>query len=263
MTDTLIDLQSVFQNYILRRDERALARIESTPAMPAGRRLDIYYDGFRLRLIEVLADTYERVAQYIGEESFDTAARAYIERHTPKTRNVRDYGTAFPEFLAAYFADDPEVAELARMDMRLRYTFDAADAPALSVADVATIRPGDWDRAAFTLHPSASLQTFRWNTPVLWQHLSADEAPPSAAPLPEPAPWLFWRKELQPHFRSLSAEEHSALRAIAAGQSFGAVCTQLADTCPQSDVTTRLAAWLRTWLDDGVLSRFNLSAATP
>jgi hypothetical protein len=262
MTDTLLDLQSGFQDYILKRNERALARIESTATLSAQRRMNIYYEAYRLRLIEVLADTYERVARYIGDESFDAAARAYIERNAPVTRNVRDYGMTFPAFLAEYYPDDPEVAELAEMDMRLRYAFDAADCDALKVADVAALRPEDWDAVVLHLHPTASFQTFRWNTPVLWRRLSADETPPAAAPLPEPITWLFWRKELQPHFRSLSPEEHGALCAIGAGQAFGAICERLAQSFPEADVATRVAAWLRTWLDDGVLGRSTVSAGT-
>lgn len=253
MQDTLGDLQSGFQDYILGRSDRALARIESSATLSAARRLDIYHSAYRLRLIEVLADTYERVALYIGEESFDAAARAYLERHPSRTRNLRDYGTAFPAFLANHFADDPEVAELAAMDMRLRYTFDAADADALHASEVAKLHPEDWESVVFTLHPTVSLQQFQWNTPALWQRLSENETPPPATLLSSPMAWLFWRKALQPHFRSLSPEEHFALRIIRDGQTFGRICEQLAESHPDLDAVTRIGGWLRTWLDDGVL----------
>lgn len=259
MNDALVDLrlndlQTGFQDYILGRNDRVLARIESTATLSAERRLDIYHSAYRLRLIEVLADTYERVALYIGEESFDAAARAYIEQHPSSTRNVRDYGRTFPVFLAGFYPDDPEVAELAGMDKVLRYTFDAVDADALGVSGVAALRPEDWDSVVFTLHPTVSLQQFQWNTPAIWQCLSEDEAPPPAERLSQPVVWLFWRKELQPHFRSLSAAEHSALRDIGDGHTFGSICERLAHTWPGIDVIARIATWLRTWLDEGVLS---------
>ncbi|HEY5604434.1 MAG TPA: DNA-binding domain-containing protein [Gammaproteobacteria bacterium] len=255
MNNMLTELQTEFQDYILGRSDRALARIESTAALPAERRLDIYHNAYRARLAEVMADTYERVVLYIGEESFENAAWAYIEGHPPITRNVRDYGRTLPEFLATYFADDPEVAELAGMDARLRYTFDALDADALGVSDVAIIQPQEWESVAFTLHPAVSFQQFHWNTPAIWLSLSEEAAPPAAEQLSPPVVWLFWRKELQPHFRSLSGAEHAALQAAADGQTFGAICSLLAEHWPELDVTTNLAAWLRTWLDDGVLAK--------
>lgn len=258
--DALARLQSGFQDYILGRGRRALARVESSAALSAERRLDIYHNAYRARLGELLADTYERVVIYIGETSFDSAARDFIEGHPPASRNLRDYGASFPAFLAEYFADDPEVAELAEMDARLRNTFDAADGDALRVQDVAAIAPQDWDAVVFALHSSASFQCFRWNTPAIWQSLNEGVAPPPAELLPQPAVWLFWRKELQPHFRSLSGEEHTALHAISEGRAFGQLCVMLAERHPGLEVAPQIALWLRAWLDDGVLHRVTVNA---
>lgn len=253
MHDGLNELQRGFQDYILGRDDRALSRVESTATLSAQQRLDIYHNAYRARLIEALADTYERVALYIGDDSFESAARAYIEQHPSNTRNLRDYGAVLPTFLADYFPNDPDVAELAEMDVRLRYTFDGIDADALGVGDVAALQPQDWDTVVFTLHPTASFQTFAWNTPAIWQCLSAETAPPPAARLPQPVTWLFWRKELQPHFRSLTDAEHAALLAISEGRQFGSVCLQLAEAHPELEATAHIAGWLRAWLNDGVL----------
>jgi hypothetical protein len=251
--DPLVSLQSGFQDYILGRSDHALDAVESTPTLSAERRLDIYHNSYRARLAELLADTYERVVLYIGEDSFDAAARSFIEGHPPTSRNLRDYGAAFPAFLSDTFPDDPEVAELAEMDGRLRNAFDAADADTLRVSDIAAVPPQEWDAVVFALHPTASFQGFGWNTPAIWQGLNEGIAPPPAERLPQPVTWLFWRKELQPHFRSLSDEEYTALRAISEGQAFGSLCAALAETHPELDVAPQIALWLRSWLDDGVL----------
>ena len=253
----LADLQTGFQDYILGRSDRALARVESTPTLSAERRLDIYHNAYRARLAELLADTYERVVLYIGEESFDVAALAFVEEHTPSSRNLRNYGGEFPAFLADTFPDDPDIAELAVMDGQLRNAFDAADADALQAADVASLQAQEWDELVFSLHPTATFHTFRWNTPEIWLSLSEDLAPPAAQLLAQPVAWIFWRKELQPHFRSLSSQEHAALEAISEGQAFGALCAALADANPALDSTAQIAQWLRAWFDDGVLGKLN------
>lgn len=251
--ERLLDLQAGFQDYILGRGERVRARIMSTPTFPAERRLAIYHHAYRARLADLLADTYARVVSYIGEESFDLAARRFVESHAPTSHNLRDYGAAFPNFLAETFPNDLEVAELAEMDRRLRNAFDAVDADTLCASDIAKVAPDDWDTAVLRLHPTASLQRFEWNTPAIWQHLNDELAPPPAERLARPVTWLFWRKELQPHFRSLSDEEHTALRAISAGQAFGPLCTALAEAYPELDVVAQIGGWLRSWLEDGVL----------
>ena len=255
MDDALASLQIGFQDYIFGRSPRALELVKSTATLSAERRLDIYHNAYRARLTELLADTYERVVLYIGDETFSAAALDFIEQNPPTSRSLRNYGATFPMFLAERYADDPEVAELAEMDRRLRDAFDAIDADALSVPDVASWQPLEWESVVFILHPTHSFQTFKWNTPAIWQSLNDGVAPPPAELLPQAAVWLFWRKELQPHFRSLAAEEHAALQAINAGHTFGALCALLAEGYPELDVTPQIAAWLRTWLDDGVLRK--------
>lgn len=262
--NSFADLQTEVMDYIFGRDQRVLAKIEDTTELSAERRLAIYHNAYRARLIDVLADTYARVVAYIGEEPFDEAARAYIEQHASVTRNLREYGRKLPQFLKAYYPRDPEVAELAEMDARLRYTFDGTDADVLTVDDVAPWSPEQWDVALLTLHPTVSFQRFEWNTPTIWQCLSSDNAPPAAVLLPQPSIWLFWRKALLPHFRSLSPEEHTALWAIHGGVRFSEICEMLAESWPELDVTAHVGGWLRTWLEDGVLARLNqTSAADP
>lgn len=249
----LASLQHGFQDYILGRDDHALALVESTPGLSAGRRLDIYHNAYRARLTELLADTYERVAAYIGDDSFHGAALNFIEGHAPVARTLRNYGHEFPAFLAEYFPHDPEVAELAGMDLRLRNAFDAADADVLRLSDLASVQPREWDTAVFALHPTASFQCFSWNTPAIWQSLNENIPPPPAELSPRPVTWLFWRKELQPHFRSLSGEECTALRAIGEGRAFGPLCAMLAEAHPGLEVAPQMGLWLRAWLEDGVL----------
>lgn len=255
MGDSLGKLQNDFQDYILGRSERVIARVDSTPSVSAAQRLDIYHTAYRLRLIELLMDTYERVVPYIGEESFESAALAYIERYPPSARSVRDYGANFPQFLAGYFERDPDVSELAAMDKQLRDTFDATDGEALAIDDVAALKPEEWENVTFKLHPTVSFQTFNWNTIAIWQSLSNEETPPSAVENNTPVFCLFWRKDLQPHFRSFSKEENVALQAIAEGKTFGNSCELLAEAFPELDVTSHMAAWLRTWLRDGILDK--------
>lgn len=257
MTDMLLGLQQDFQDYILGQGRRATALVESTPALSAERRLDIYHNAYRARLIELLADTYERVVHYIGDEAFEQAALDYIEAHAPTARNLRHYGMGFPAFLATRFPDDTDVAELADMDLRLRNTFDAPDADTLRATDLAAITPDAWDAVLFRLHPTVSLVCFQWNTPAIWQCLNEARTPPLAERAVDAQAWLFWRKELQPHFRSLTSEEHTSLQLLAEGHSFGAVCEQLAAAFPQLDVAAHIGACLRCWLEDGLLKSFD------
>lgn len=253
--DPLATLQGVFQDYILGRDDSALTRVESSSRLSAERRLDIYFNAYRARLAELLADTHERVALYIGDERFDDAARRFIEQHPPTSRNLRDYGGAFPAFLATLFAADPEIAELAEMDRCLRDAFDAIDADALQVGDLAALPADCWDVMVFTLHPTLRFLSFHWNTPAIWQHLNDGVAPPAPISSTPAVHWAFWRLGLQPHFRSLTPEEYAALHAIGQGRAFGEICRQVGEAHPSLDLAPHIGAWLRGWLENGLLEK--------
>src|SRR3954470_15703051 len=62
-------------------------------------RLGIYHDAYRLRLVEVLGKDYPVLRKYLGDESFDGAALAYLTAHPSTFRNVRWFGRRFAEFL--------------------------------------------------------------------------------------------------------------------------------------------------------------------
>ena len=248
---SLSTLQDDLQHYILGVHQHALSEVISTTTLPAERRLDIYFNAYLIRLVELLQDTFERVPIYIGDDSFQSAARAYIEKSPSISRSLRDYGATFPAFVRDYFPHDQEVAELAQMDLTLRYAFDAEDAEILSLAALGNIAPDEWDSLVFKLHPSFSLHRFDFKTVAIWQAMNDGIAPPAAVRA-EPSDWLFWRKGLQPHFRSLSQLELVALQGISQQQTFGEICQQLAESTNE-DVTLIIGSWLRLWIEDGLL----------
>lgn len=248
---SLSTLQDDLQHYILGVHQHALSEVISTTTLPAERRLDIYFNAYRVRLVELLQDTFERVAIYIGDDSFQSAARAYIEKSPSISRSLRDYGASFPAFVRDYFPHDQEVAELAQMDLTLRYAFDAEDADILSLGALGNIAPDEWDRLLFKLHPSFSILRFEFNTVAIWQSMNDGIAPPSAIKA-ESSDWLFWRKGLQPHFRSINQLELCALQDISQQQTFGQICQKLAEST-EEDVTVIIGSWLRSWIEDGLL----------
>ena len=63
--------------------------------------LDVYRDGYALRLIEVLTIDYPGVLAMAGPADFDHMARAYIAAHPSHHPSVRWFGKGLADFLAA------------------------------------------------------------------------------------------------------------------------------------------------------------------
>lgn len=252
MPDTLAEVQRRFLAGIIEGDAGAEALIVDDDRVGAQKRLDIYRNNYRSSLTGVLADHFERLHAWLGDEQFDNVADAYVTLSPSATRNLRYYGAGFPDFLAVHYPDDAEMAELARIDWALRAAFDAPDVALLDAAAVGAL--GDiWIERRLTLHPSATLLGVRYNVAALWSALDAEEEPPEPAELPEPVALLVWRNGQQPNFRSISAMEAGALQLLDKGANFTDLSADIIERVGEAAAMEELAVWLGQWLADGVL----------
>jgi len=262
MSTPLQTIQANFQNYVLgaSKEQPAIAAIVNNHfGLPADERLAIYYDAYRIRLAEALSEAFGKTHSYVGDEMFDDLCRAYIDQYPSRYRNLRWFGDAFPAFVAQSLPDYPVVAELAGFEWALGLAFDAADAPVLAGEGLQQQGADDWEQIGFTLSPSLQMLNLHWNAPSIWLALEKEGSPPEAVASEEACTWMVWRKDLQPHFRSLDAYEALALRGLTQGLSFSSVCAHAAELSEQ-DITPQIAGWLHTWLTESVLSGINSDA---
>jgi len=249
----LPQLQGAFQDYVLGDGAAApalLAAVRRQSALDPAARLAIYQRAYRGRMREALGEAFERTWTYIGDDLFDQLASDYLDA-TPSTHaNLRWFGASFPDFLARRLEQHPFVAELAAFEWTLGLAFDAPDAVPASIDALRALAPEAWGGLRFALHPSVHLAPMHTNAVALWQALGEGSDPPAPTAHATAHTWLVWRHALQPHFRSLHAQEAAALQALARGASFGDIC---ADAQDDSDAAVRIATWLRDWLGSGVL----------
>ncbi len=258
---SLAQTQATLAEYFLDagNDQRAaLPLLADGFGLPRERRLDIYHNAYRARLHEALGTVFERTWAYLGDQEFATLAGRYIESHPSTRSNLRDYGEGFPALLAWELPDDPEAAELAWMDWNLHLAFDAPDVPRLLPEELALLSDKDWETAGFAFQPGLDIAVFDWNVVEVWHALDREAVPPPARRLERPVAYVFWRKELQSHFRSLEEAEHLVLMALLEGASFAQACEMLADDQPET--VAMAGPWLQRWIADGMISRVVLPA---
>jgi hypothetical protein len=251
----LAELHHEFQSYVLRGEPGVIARIGGAEGIDPRRRLRIYFDAYRLRLIETLAADYEALQALLGSEQFSDACRSYVEETPSVFRNVRWYGAGLAEFLRTTtpWAQQPAVHELALFEWILTLTFDAADHACLRFEELAGLPPSVWPEMSFVLHPSVHLIALRSNAPALRKASDAGEPLPRPTLVDTAIPWLLWRKELTPRFRSLSEPESWALTAIKDGATFAVLCEGLCRWFTAEQAPSEAAALLRRWVDDELM----------
>lgn len=256
----LAKLQNDFQAYLIDADKGAAfkSRIVDDIKVGAEKRLGIYYDAYRFRIIEALATAYPKLKIILGDDLFDSTARAYIDQYPSTYRNMRWVGGKMQTHLLETLPQHPIAAEMAAFEWALGLAFDAADASMLTLQDLAEIPPELWADLKFEFHPSVLLLPLKWNVVQVWNVLDKDEAPPGIAKTEEAC--LIWRaglnldSGLNSHFRSLAKTEYAAIQLAMSGACFGVLCEKLQETCSEEEATMLAAQYLSTWLYDGLIS---------
>lgn len=252
MSFSVLSTQLSFQQHMLGHGDATPLLAGSAERRALG--LAIYANAYRQRLVDALADTFAKTHAVLGDEAFEAAALAFISGHPPTHQNLREFGAGFTEHLRATLPEQPQAAELAQLDRALRRAFDGADSAVLGATELGAVPPEAWGSLTLTPVPTALLLRFEHNTVAVWQAIDDDDhAPPPAQRGDMAVDWLIWRKELQPHFRSLVPAEAALLRAMLAGASFAEACEQAAGES-EDDITPLIGQCLRVWVDDGVLS---------
>ncbi|MHB1142583.1 MAG: HvfC/BufC N-terminal domain-containing protein [Sulfuricaulis sp.] len=283
----LTDLQSDFQAFLLDGNTRMLDRVTGTAKVSAETRLAIYYDAYRLRLLEALASNYPVLRAWIGEEEFENIGIAYVAARPSRHFSIRWFGHLLPEFLATTppWDDKSGLAEMAALEWALSEAFDAEDGTVIGIEDMASIPAPAWPGMRLHFHPSAQRLDLRWNVPTVWkainqsldvekntascrgetsafpsagkeQHADMPAATDVPAPMEHeyPQAWLVWRQDLKTWFRSLSVDEAWALDAAMTGENFAAICEGLCEWIDAQNVALHAAGLMKQWITDGLVS---------
>ena len=126
---SLGDLQRAFQDYLVRDSEAFEVAVRDTKKADRVTLLDVYRDGYALRLIEVLTNDYPGLMAMAGPADFDHVARAYIAAHPSRHPSVRWFGRGLADFMAttAPYSAAPAAVEMVRFEWALGEAFDSPD----------------------------------------------------------------------------------------------------------------------------------------
>jgi len=251
----LASLQRAFQRHVYLPGRAMERAVLPASRANAGRRLAVYADAYRSRLVEALGTDYPALQTLLGETGFGRMMRDFVAAHPSRHSNLRWYGGELARFLARSRRSRgrPLLAELARFEWALGLAFDAADAPLATAQEVARVPAADWPGMRLRLHPSVRLLWLRCNAPHVWRAASAGRKPPAAAMRLRPSGWLVWRKGHEPFYRALPPEEAWALGAAARGREFASLTSGLRRLVGAERAAQTGAQLLRNWLAEGLI----------
>lgn len=256
---SLGDLQRAFQDYLLATNDGLQSAVRDTKKADRVTLLDVYRDGYALRLIEVLTNDYPGLMAMAGPADFDHVARAYIAAHPSRHPSVRWFGAGLADFMekTAPYDKAPAAVEMVRFEWALGEAFDSVDVAPIAADVLLALPPDAWETLTFTALPSLRRCTFAFEVAQAWQR--RDEVEPGNLEVDraeEPVTWAIWRPERLTSFRSLEPDEAAMLGALTAGRSFPELCETVAAFTGDDQAPARAAWLLRTWVEGGLIASF-------
>lgn len=245
---TLLALQRDFRSWLQRADRGAAERI--APGKDAG--FGIYQNNYRAQLAGCLEGSFPMTRTWIGATAFHEAIVRHVEEVPPSSWTLDLYPLNFPQTLDRCFPDDPEIAELAKLELALEQAFVAPDEQPVGPDDLAAV---DWDHAVLRFTSSLQVHEFRTNAAAIWSAL-ADEQPPPAAKreVLESSVLLVWRSGFNSRFRTTDRQEARLIANARAGCRFNNLCELIdGDDAVRALVAGRLLGnWISSSLITGI-----------
>ena len=248
-TMPLAGTQRAFAAWLLHRHVGTAPDIVAACDGERAIRLDLYADGYRWRLVDVLRHDYPVLRASLGQDRFDALAEAYLHAHPSRHPSVRHVGTGFARWLATRTPEAPALADLARLEWAQGEVFDAAEADTADIGAMATLPADAWPALRLSLHPAVRRVHLRSNAAALLEAHAGGAVLPALRRQPL-ATWLLWRHAFDVHWRRLARDEAAALAAVARGVPFVDWCARLPGPTP----ALRAAGLLKRWLTDGLLT---------
>jgi hypothetical protein len=260
--NSLADLQRAFQTYVVAGSDGFRGAVRDTGKADRTTLLDVYRDGYALRLIEALTTDYPGVGAMMDPAGFDHLARAYIANRPSHHPSIRWYGRGLADFAARTppYNGTPAIAEMARFEWALGEAFDAADAAPITAEAVMALPQVAWETIAFTVVPSLRRVTLAFEVPQAWQRRDAVE--PGTLEVeraPAPLVWTIWRPDLVSSFRSLEHDEAALLDALIEGRPFPGLCEIVARFVGEDAAPARTAGLLRVMVEGGMIARYDVA----
>lgn len=256
----LKDTQSAFlaQMQVNEIDKSDLSFLQQDESVNLRERFGIYLEGYSLRLIEAMMDTYPALHTLLGDEDFESLCIAYIKDHPSTHFSLRYYGSELLNFICdnKLFEEMRFIHEMVEFEWKLRHAFDAKNSDLLTPEQLKLISPEKWPQLKFSLLPSFSQITFNWNTPTLWKAI-IQEAPPQAPDqLSSQQHWIIWRPALETQFISIEPRESELLALLENGVNFETLCEMAA--LEYGDESENIVInFLSNWLNYQVLEKIN------
>jgi hypothetical protein len=208
-----------FATAVLDPDAPLPAGVALQPGASAQARFAIYRNNVIVGLIDALRARFPVTEQLVGEEFFGAMAREFARAHPPTDPVMMRYGDLLPAYIEQFTpaASLAYLADVSRVELLWSQSWAAAEAQALTRADLQGLSAEQLLECKASLHPAVRLLRSEHPAASLWS------AHQGGAPVQAPAYWeaedvLIARPDAQVTVRRLPPGGYDCVAALAAGE---------------------------------------------
>jgi len=184
----------------------------------ATKRFNVYRNNVTVSLTDALEAAFPVVAKLVRTDFFRAMAGVYLRAHPPKSPVLMFYGDDMPDFLAGFAPAQtvPYLPDVARLELALRHSYHAADAPPIAKDALVQIAPDTLSNVTFTFASSVDLIASPYPLQSIWL------ANTTGGEIGEVAqPCLVTRPEFDPTVDALTPQQAAVCRALIDAEPLG------------------------------------------
>ncbi|PIE45373.1 MAG: hypothetical protein CSA45_03285 [Gammaproteobacteria bacterium] len=252
----LPDFYDDFEAYLKGQDSHITDLIVSDDKGDAAQRMAIYRDAYAMRLIDILYGDFPTLYEVLGTDVFVDMAKAYLKKYPSTSFTVRHFGQHLAKFLNEEipYCRYPYLWQLADFEWAKGTVFDAPDTPIFTLSELGDIPAEAWGKVTFEFIPAMMRLIYDYNIPQIWQALADNKQSSAPIALDVPMPWVMWRKNLNPNWYSMAADEDWFFVHARQGDDFSTLCNGLSQWLGKEEqIAKRAATIVRRWIDEKML----------
>jgi len=234
--------QTTFRSAILDGQQDRPLGLSDAEGRPAGRRFDVYRNNVAVSLTDALATGFPTIAKLIGEENFNAVAGIFLRQSPPASPLMMHYGAGFPDFLRDFepLAHLGYLGDVADLELALRRSYHAADAPPIAADALASVPPEHLGEVTFTFAPAVSSLSSPWPLHAIWTFNMQNGPKPEAVAQDV----IILRPEFDPEPHALPPGGLACLQSLMAGNPLGIAAARASEADKAFDLSAILTLLL-------------------
>jgi len=245
-------LDRVMDSILTGDAEPAKALLREKSDFPVTAQLNVYIDGYRLRLREALESAYPALLHYLGKREFLSLADGFITAHPSRHFNLDAYAIAFARYVAKH-SQDVFACELAMLEGAIHDVYQREETPAIEAGWAQHQTPATLAEAVLLPRAASCLLAFTHPADDYLTAFRAGEKP--GKPTAQDSWLLVVRHKNRVNRLPLMQGEYALFSLLSEGLTLAQALENptLAQHIAKEDFARSLQNWLGRWVSEGVL----------